>query len=1316
MQLFPRARRGCYVEGPPGAGRQAMRLKKIEVLGFKSFADRQIVVVDDHVTSVIGPNGCGKSNIVDAIRWCMGEQSAKHLRGSGMADVIFAGCTSRGPAGMAEVTLTLENQGDVVAPHLDYPEIAITRRLYADGTSEYLINKVPSRLRDINELLLGTGVGTKGYSIIEQGQVGRIVSSKPEERRHIIDEAAGITRFKAQKAAATRKIDATRQNLLRVHDVIAELESRLSTLRRQAQKAERYKRYKDELRDLDLWTAAHKYLELQTTGGVLEQRRADLSVQIDDLRAALSARDTESETKRTELTQVERELSERQQRVYDLDNRIRLLEAENDYRKREREGLVQSGTQARAEAESGGRTLEHTLQELQEVEQQRQALGVDEGPDSQRHAVEQRVTAHREVEQALVQAQGQLESARVEVGERRSSLAGHEARLSSQRESVQRASAREEDRGQALLDVQGKLRRVELERDQSRSRVQESGERLQRLQERRAELDRQRTSLREQVAAAEVELDTKRAEVHRHRSRLQSLEEIQNRYRSCHSGVQVVMEHAQELSSQVSTDGSVTEGGRSAQPVYGILADYVSAPAHLETAVSAVLGDRLEAVVVDAPAVGARGVELLKREQEGRTTFVPRHGRVSGPDPAKVSTLTEGTLIGWSPPSPMQGSTPNAGAGVGTEGTSPFEIVDLSGERQASEPSGDPESVVGAPQPGQAGEAVLGRTRPVEPSVEDALLEQAGVVGRLGELVKVSGELAPLGRALLGDAVVVENLSRALELWDRFGPSATLVTLDGDRLEPTGVVVGGSPTALNSALLQQKREIRELTEILAELDESFEQARGRHLGLASQLRDVEQARDRSETEVLEAEKARVQALGESERLDEDAERLEREQSAISSELESIRQELSERRRGIEELEEAIGQARSRIEELEENTGQTQARIEELTRERDAQAAALTEAKVELAKWQQQSDALSATHERLLRQAESERQRIGRLEETARAAEQRIAELDETTEAASTERDQLLSDSKEATTQVHESRERFDRLRLEIDELEVSMRTLRGDLEDRRDRLGEVELGLKEINLEREHLIGDIAERFDLQVGDILIDFHDRRLAGKEERDRQKELKRILSRMGEVNLTAIEEFEEVSNRYEYLTTQRADLENAIEQLQEAIDKINRTTRDLFRETFDAVNERFQQLFPRLFGGGHAELKMTDPSDLLTTGVEIEARPPGKQPRTLDLLSGGEKALTAVSLIFAIFLIKPSPFCLLDEVDAPLDDANVARFCGLVRELASNTQFIIITHNKVTMETADRLYGVTMEQRGISKLVSVNLRRAVELAHN
>lgn len=1256
-----------------------MKLKKIQVVGFKSFADRQLVNVDEHVTAVIGPNGCGKSNIVDAVRWCMGEQSAKHLRGSGMADVIFAGCASRGPAGMAEVTLTLENDTrDLAANTLEMPEIAITRRLYTDGTSEYLINKVPSRLRDITELLMGTGAGTKGYSIIEQGQVGKIVSSKPEERRHIIDEAAGITRFKSQRAAALRKIEATRTNLLRVTDVITELEGRLGTLRRQAQKAERYKRYREELRDLELWIASHKLLEQMTTGAVLRDREEDLGQQVGDLRTTIEARDARIEAQRATLGETERRLTAHQQEVYDLDNRVRLLKTEDEYRTREREGLLASATQSRAEAEAGERGLATVEEELAQVHAQVKELNDIGGAQGLKGRVDDLQTQLQTAELRVQELRGTIERSRGLREAAAGRLAAATARVSSLEETAveldTRAEAASTAAQQLAVDVEGLRQGAE----GADTALDEAVEALKALHERRSQLDRDRGSLKEQVSAAEVELDTQRAEVHRCRSRLQSLQEIQTRYRGCQSGVQVVMEHQQQLAAPASLGAGGVEaaaggaGSGAPSPVIGILADFVSAPTHLEAAVSAVLGDRLEGIVVDEPAAGARGVDLLKRLQEGRTTFLPRAAPGSTEFARAESEQRPGAHIGWSP------RPDESAAGI--------EVVDLS---------------IDAPRR--------------EATLDTEKMRRIGVLGRLADMIDVSSEMAAMTRALLGETLVVEDLTRALELWSE-GDPPPMVTLDGDRLEPSGVVTGGSPTALDSALLQQKREIRELEEILAELEEAFAATRGRHLALAQQLSDVERAREDSEAEVLGAEKEKLARTQVREQLRADLHRVEGDHSRRVAEQDTLRTMAATRRQEIEALAAAVEADTAVTEQEATAIDEAQAELQALLEQRETLGGALTEARVTLGRWQQQADALNEARDRLSRQASSERERIRRLGGIAESADEKAAQLLRDTEAAATERAELVERSKAASIKVHDDREQFDELRLTVDELEASIKTLRTDLEDHRERLQQVQLGLQQNALERQHVIEDVRQRFDVDLPEVLIDHHHRPVAGSESKARCKDLRRILSRMGEVNLTAIDEFEEVSKRFEYLSGQRGDLESAITQLQEAIDRINRTTRQLFRDTFDAVNERFQRLFPRLFNGGRAELQLTDPSDLLATGVEIVAQPPGKQLRSLDLLSGGEKALTAVSLIFAIFLIKPSPFCILDEVDAPLDDANVGRMCKLVRELSDGTQFIVITHNKVTMESSDRLYGVTMEQRGISKLVSVNMRRAVELAYN
>jgi len=1279
-----------------------MRIKKIEVVGFKSFADREVVVLDDHVTAVIGPNGCGKSNIVDAMRWCLGEQRAKHLRGSGMADVIFAGSSTRGPAGMAEVTITFENTGEGPAAYLKFAEIAVTRRLYRDGTSEYLLNKVPCRLRDINELLMGTGVSAKsGYSIIEQGTVGQIVTSKPETRRQVIDEAAGITKFKQQKVQAERKIEQTRQNLLRVTDVIGELEGRIGTLKRQAQKAERYKRYRTELRDLELWRASHKLLELRATSRVLDHRRTALDEQVEDLRHESAAREARLETDRVELRELEAKLAREQQALYDLENRIQLIEQDRRYKLQEQEGLRRSADQSRAEGEAVERGLEGLEREHVEVREQRAALGEGGSEDGLEVQAETLEAELNDIALRLRRERDGLDRVRGESNRAQQRSATLEATILSRAESVEDLRERVETLALEASELEQSTDTDQSRLVQARVELEAAQAQLSSLRERRQSLDRERVELRERLRSAEVEVETARKELLRARSRLQSLEEIQTRYQACQSGVQVVMQQRErlaevgaEMSASAGLSGAEAGGGGIGRPqIHGIMADFISAPAHLESAVSAVLGDRLQGVVVDVPVTGASGVELLKQLKEGRTTFLP----VSSASGDESAGEREGRPLGWSAP-------PLGGGG-------PIEVVDLSEGPGRADPA----------EPAQRAEPVeLSPATGVDPLA--SLREREGVIGLLSELVEVEPQLRSLMGVLLGETVVVDRLARALELWHRLRrelPAGgriphTFVTLDGDRIEPTGVVVGGSSDAIDSALLQQKREIKELQAIVGELEDNLEQAQARRQGLAERLDEVERGRETSEAEVLEAEKARLTATQEVAAFDQARERLDRQLQQLIRSRAELEATLEQRQGERLELEDELGELRERTPELVEEAEELEGRVEALSEAREAVNTKLTEIKVALASWQEQRNSLTATAERLGKQIASERERVRRLGLAAEEAEQRIIALDETIAAMIDEHAALLDQHKLTLTAKHDAAEAHDAAMLRVNELELSIRNLRTTLEDERAQLQEVELGLREIVLERQHLETDIRDRFDAELRTLLIDFHDRGLSTATEHERIIELKRVLARMGEVNLTAIAEYEEVSGRYEYLTGQRKDLDDAIGQLQEAIDRIDATTRERFAETFEAVNEMFQRLFPRLFAGGHARLVLTDPTDMLNTGVDILAQPPGKKVSSLELLSGGEKALTAVSLIFGIFLIKSSPFCLLDEVDAPLDEANVGRFSDLVAELAQNTQFIIITHNKRTMEVADRLYGVTMQQRGVSKLVSVNMRRAVKTA--
>ncbi len=1290
-----------------------MRIKKIEVHGFKSFADRQVVVVDSKVTGVIGPNGCGKSNIVDAIRWCLGEQSAKHLRGSGMSDVIFAGCSTRGAAGMAEVSITFENEGDVPAPWSNYAELTVSRRLYKDGTSEYLINKVPSRMRDIVQMMMGTGIGSKtGYSIIEQGRVSQIVTSKPEQRRQIIDEAAGITKFKAQKVQAERSMEQTRQNLLRVSDMVTELDGRLGTLRKQAQKAERFVRYRREAVDLELWTASHRYLELSASVRVLTLRANDLNAEVAALRNQSTALDARHAAQRLALAVAQQEFDAQRERQYQIDNDVRMLESERTHKLREAENTQRAADHSQAEIESGGRALASYDAEIERIVEELRGLGwqgqaIHTAGDALAGAQGQ----VRELEQAFSELDRQLkdrdrdtQNLARERSECMSRAASLEARAQSR---VEQASALQEQLDNLANVAEGLKTALEDEQralEEATLAASSATEQVGTLKEQRAALELERAQLKERLKKVDVEVESARRELLRTTSRKESLEEIAARYEGCASGVQVVMEHRAELAA---VEFGAHAGA--APAVHGIMADFISVPQRYEAAMSAVLGDRLQGVVVEGPRSAVGAVDLLKQRNEGRTTFLPRVGRHGLPSASAARTEGAhlGGAIGWSVPQAAE---------LGRSGR--IEVVDLSagsahvaGTAPGADEAASPDSTFGredgaaqAPAPAQ-GESV---------AVGDAPASLPGVVGRLVDLVDTDARFAPLVRELIGETLVVESLSGALELWQSMGQAQPIVTLEGDRIEASGVVIGGSADALDSALLQNKREIKELSTLAGQLKESLDSALAKQQGFAERLRELDGEKEQIEKDFVQRESERAVANQRVNTTQQAVARIGRELAQQDQRAAQLQAQVASRREEATGLATELEQTRAREPQIEAALVGAREDVERLRGERDQAQSVLGNARVELAKQQQQIAALVASHQRVNAQASGERERIRRLQAVVEESRATIAALQEAVVGIVARHNELLGEADVVRRNVVERQEALSAAQVQDEELALALRNIRKTLEAQRDAANEVEMGLQELRLEQEHLVQDVRERYDLELVEALIDHHARPRATEIERTRLAELRQIIARMGDVNLGAITEYEEVARRFEFLSAQKNDLEQALEQLTAAIETINATTRERFRETFDKVNEMFKQVFPRLFAGGSAELVLSDPNNLLDTGVEIYAQPPGKKVSSLELLSGGEKALTAVSLVFGIFLMKPSPFCLLDEVDAPLDEANVGRFCDLVRELSDRTQFILITHNKRTMEVADLLYGVTMQQRGVSKLVSVNMRRATDAA--
>jgi len=1237
-----------------------MRIRRLEICGFKSFVDRTVLTFEDPITGVVGPNGCGKSNIVDAVRWVMGEQSAKHLRGRAMDDVIFAGSETRGPAGVAEVSLTFDTAGlpgDATAGGVPWgaagpAEVVVTRRLYRGGESEYLLGGVPCRLRDIVEFFLGTGVGSKAYAIIEQGRIGFIVSSRPEERRGLIDEAAGITKYKAKKKVAERRIEASRQHLLRVSDVIAEIETRLRSLRLQAQKAERYKRYKAELKDLELCAATQRHFGLVVEQKYLGGNREKLAEDHTRHTTALRVEETAIEVERLGLSEEMAELAAAKEELFALDNKARLSAQKSEHYGDEAATLAQRAERSRREIDGLVEKESDNVRALSEL--QGEVGRFDEEAEARSRELDA-------TEQAYAAARAALMAARQGVDQATAAATSAATRIARLESDIESAQGRALDLAQRLQGAMaddsvavGQVEHLMTEGAAVEEHLLQLQARAQELLAERGVAEAKATSLRGEVARGELELETLREEAHRRRSRLQSLAEIQARYERFQRGVRAIMQRVrdEEQPPTPGQDSVASHRAWSMGGVRGLVADIVQPPPELETALEAVLGERLGNIIVDSHDVGVEAIEYLKSRSEGRSSFIP----VALRSPAAIAAAPAGTVVF------------DTGDGLSVE-------------------------------------------QPVPAVMPMALPQEPGVRGPMLELIGYDRQYDRVAAYLLGDVVVVEDLRSALDLWRRTHTDKTLVTLDGEVIDPHGVVTGGSREAALAGVLSQKREMRELEAVVARLEADYQAALDRHVrnkqALAEASNTVEElaAADRhNEMELLAQRK-------DGDRLLRERQQLEARHEQLRSSADDLRAARAQNEKRLSEATAALAESRESSLAHETSAATLRAEAEGLQARADGLAADLSSHRVAAAQATDRRKTARQNLDRLERETAEYQRRRAQLETEVSADLLRAQTLRTDAEQLRGEACLLQAEASERARVHGERQGAVEERNGALARREVDLREARTRVTQLAEELAALDLRCQEVALRLGSLEEQVRERYPdvRRLADILADFHMRPLAGEKEESRLKELRGLLDRMGDVNLTAIEESEELQKRYDFLTSQKADLESAIARLESAIEKINRASRKRFREVFDAVNAKFQEVFPHLFRGGRAALALTDESDLLETGVEIVANPPGKKVlQNIELLSGGEKALTAVALLFAIFLVKPSPFCVLDEVDAPLDEANVSRFNEAVREMTDRSQFIIVTHNQRTMEIADRLCGITMEEPGVSKLVAVNLR--------
>ncbi|MEW5911612.1 MAG: chromosome segregation protein SMC [Thermodesulfobacteriota bacterium] len=1185
-----------------------MKVRRLDISGFKSFADRTVMDFPQGLSAVVGPNGCGKSNVVDAMRWVLGEQSARQLRGQNMEDVIFNGADSRKASGLAEVSVVFENDGSVsAAAYSGLSEIMVTRRLYRNGDSEYLINRMPCRLKDIQQLLMDTGLGNRAYAIIEQGRVAAFIEAKPDERRLWVEEAAGITRYKNQKKISLRKMEATRDNLSRLEDILLEVTTQMERLRRQAKKAERHKEIRDRIRELDLAIASFEYHQLSQR---LDQTAAEEEAAAAGLELAqqrMGALETDLETARLELLQAEEEIRS---------SGARRLEAQGAIQKAENELILM------------GREAENLKRQSERLEQEREQLKAALTRSQQDLARAQRVLAQsearaRESEQAVAQA-----------GQR---VSGQQERLTAAEQAVDQAKADLVDHMSLVSQTRNRLGDLERQRAELERRV--------------GQVERQRAELAQQQSQAAGELTQAQAKVNDLRARLEQ------------AAAQMTCLAARRRQQQENLAAARRQEEEASRRRFDLAAQVDALGASLGSLAwaGAAVRQALQAAQEGSLPVPLVGVVAEKLNvQPGREELVET---ALGPDLQAliVKTGTEAlALAAW----------------AGQEGLGRLRVVALEelSARGLSEPDG---------------------ARP------------------LAELARPEPGCEPLAHLLAG-AGWCADLEEAWRAGAGLRPGQSLVSPGGQRLDRPGLATVGRAED-GASVLAGRNELNRLRQELSAAEGLVEQAGGRRQQAQQEQSACEQEQaalaaghQRLAHELAQAERELVrhqeqtQAAGRRlEALEFEAGEVADQQAQVIADVQQLRGRLEELQGRDQSLEERLETARQALNLARTDLEQARADEGEVKLRAAALASEAAQAQREAQRLRAEMDRDAARVLALGREIEQAQTNLGGLTQRRDGQQQGLGGL-------YAELDRQESDLKQAQAVLGQAQNQAQSLESEI-------KQARGELKRAEGVSQELAWNLKELGLRREQLCEQVQERCQVELAAVFSGHLPSGpfdpVVGKEKLD---SLRKRLQRLGPVNLEAISEHEALAERHGFLSEQKADLDASLEDLKQAIRKINRTSRSRFTETLEQVNKRLDGVFAVLFGGGRAQLVLEEGVDPLDAGLHLMVELPGKKVKNLDALSGGEKAMSAVAVLFALFLIRPAPFCILDEVDAPLDEANTGRFLDLLKQLARRSQILMITHNRSTMEIMETLYGVTMEERGVSKLLAVTLEQGESMA--
>lgn len=1189
-----------------------MHFKSLELYGFKSFAGRTKIDFEPGITAIVGPNGCGKSNTVDALKWVLGEQSAKDLRGTNMEDVIFNGTDTRDPVGFAEVSLIMSNESRFLP--VEYDEVVITRRLFRSGDSEYLLNKNNVRLKDILELFMGTGVGTSAYSIIEQGKIDMIISSKPEDRRYIFEEASGIIKYKSKKREAVRKLEYTETNILRVTDIIEEVKRQINSIERQARKAERYREEFERLKTLDTKAALLGYRKLAADKEAAVSGLSDIKMNESALLKEVSALGSRVGELRLKETGIDSKLSEAQYQEMNLASNIERSKdkmALNRERCKELEDLRQSLLNEQAFTKKTITELEEKLAFLTN-----DARCVTQNKSEKESQLASSKARLKKLEDDYRQNDQNIKSGKLKIvdvlsahSKTRNDLAKITSDLANLQARERRLKIEGQDVNKEFTGVQEAFNAVDKEAGELQKKIDAD-------KNTHAGLETELNNKEGLLIGLQKEIEGLRAQQLQLESKLSVLNDMMKRYEGFGAGTKAVLISRQE--SRLNIPG-----------VCGAIAELISVKKGYEAAVEASLGGLLECIVVENKSSAVQLINYLKQGNLGRATIVC------------LDSINYGQAAG------------------------------------------------------------------IDQAVKDKTL------GRLSDYIEAEPRFNALISALFSGVYLVRDLEGLLHLSPDAAGCADFVTTGGDLFRNGFFTGGAAQDDLSGGILNRKVQIREIETQLQKIAGELSSLRGREEVLTNEGRELLD-RINSQTEVIRQDEL-VLANKNSQR-----ESVGASLKKIKDELLVVTLELDEVTEDIASYHNRQAQAEAQLKRLDEEHAVVQNSVlaaqsftEKAIKEKEVLLVEITKIDTELSSAAEQEKNYLSNLNMQQGLFDSQRNLLAEKEKAFNEAARRQEELTGEINTLATAIEESARAKEAASAECQEIRNQKFELDNLMRQAEAEHKGKETEFNAIKDKLHGLEMINQETSFKLETLRTRVLQAYKIELegfsADIEEDFNMEAAAAGITQLREK-----IEKMGTVNLVAIEEHQELKERFDFLTKQRDDLINAKESLLEAIKKINKTTRELFMDTFQKVREEFKEYFRYLFGGGQAEIVLMDDQDVLECGIEILARPPGKKLQSISLLSGGEKALTAIALLFSVFKVKPSPFCILDEVDAPLDESNIGRFTKMLSEFTKTSQFIIITHNKKSISMADVMYGITMEQSGVSRVVSVKFAKNVQKA--